>query len=82
MPHIPVSVGLQDLFKEIKLKSLWPRQELPDPLSSPHQSHYLLFHLEQPGLLLSAPTRKGMWPIPHPSPTGAISAANLPESVS
>lgn len=76
-------VGLQGLSKEIKLKA--SSQDKNDQNWS-HCKCYKVPEppplLEQPVLLLPAPTRKGLWPTSHPTPTGALNAPKHPANVS
>ena len=69
--ELPYAVGVaQEMAKRPKKKkkeedqtqSLWPRQELPDPYDCPTCLTVTpLSQIEQPGLLLPAPTKKDMY---------------------
>ena len=65
-------VGLQGPFKEIELKASG-QDKNHQSLSLSHPSHCLPPSPTLSNLAYSflPPTRKGMWPTPHPTPTGS-----------
>ena len=82
MASVAVSgVGLQAPFKEIELKAFGQdKNDQTRIIAPPISMKCPLPDLEQPGLLLPAPTRKGMWPTPYPTPTEALYTRNQPAS--
>ena len=59
-------VGLHGLFKDIELEATGQDKNYQTLIITPSVVPPPL--PEQLGLLLPAPTRKGMWPTPYPAP--------------